>query len=659
MSRTTLIDCQPRRPDGTVETLRLVDRSPRAAAYLGAQWLPHVVVLPAFEMAIGFDGQRFGAQPSPQIGALAFALAPEIRSCAGWVWRDAAVTIRQADWPLGGSNPADGAFATVWTGNAAAISVDAGVARVELIDKGQLLRVPAAPLRFGSSGIALLDAAAAARDRQAGAVVPVAFGRVFTLPGLLVDRLNNVWLFAAQPAASVQAFYDGGVPFALGTARASLAALQANAPAGGTVDWCLNAGGLLLARPADRPVYPFTCDATFGSAALGDITAAVVSGRLPFRAGVVAALNGLGLGDCGLYIDDEATVAEALDRLLAGLGIFWKVRADGTVDARRVAWGTPAASFAAWQRHAPSRQQIILPTARRQLGWAANNRVHGEGELARILLATDLAYADGTPIEALKPAEPDADVTATATPSLDALPGLSLQADHLGVLSAGQLPKTVQATRRRGTENVSATTAWSLEVVNCSASISAAGLISITEVSATGRITVISERDGVELRGSFDVVVQRAPPPASGGSGGTTASTSSFTSPPGGSVWTDVTGDLTITIGSGGQASLAAPLEFFPNITFPANGFYTYPAELRWRRETSPGVWATVGTAAIQTSEAAVDMDLGSIIASWNGAITCNRTATGLTAGSTQKFRLQARAAQSNFLFGTASATGS
>ena len=412
MSRVTLIECQPRRPDGTVETLRLVDRSPRAAAYLDEQWLPLVTELPAFEMAIGFDGQRFGAAPTPQIGALAFALAPEIRAAAGWVWRDAPVTIRQADWPVDGSNPPDGAFTLTSVCNASAFSSGEGVARVELIDKGQLLRVPVAPLRFGSTGIALLDAAAAARDRQAGQVVPIAFGRVLNLPGLLVDRANNIWLFAARPAASVQAFYDGGVPFTLGSARANLAALQGTAPAAGTVDWCLNAGGLLLARPADRPVYPFTCDATFGSAALGDIATAIVGGRLAFRAGVIAALNGLGLGDCGLYIDDETTVAEALDRLLAGLGRAWMVRTDGTVDVVTVQWDSPAASFAAHQRHAPRRLQTILPTGRRQLGYARNNRVHGESEIARILLATDLTYADGTPIEALKPAQAGANLTA-------------------------------------------------------------------------------------------------------------------------------------------------------------------------------------------------------------------------------------------------------
>jgi hypothetical protein len=904
VSRTTLIECQPRLPDGTVMTLRLVDRSPRAAAYLGAQWLPHVVELPAFETAVGFDGDRFGAAPAPQIGALAFALAPEIRAAAGWVWRDAPVTIRQADWPIDGSNPADAAFAITFTATASQISVDDGVARVELIDRGQALRVPAAPMRFGASGIALLDAAAAARDRQSGTVVPVAFGRVLNLPGLLVDRVNNIWLFAAQapggPAAtSVEAIYEGGLAFTPGTARANLAALQASAPAAGTADWCLNAAGLLLARLPDRPVYPITCDATFGSAALGDVFAGIIGGRLPIWAGEPAALDALGLGECGLYIADETSVAAALDQLLAGLGLIWKVRSDGLVRAFRLQWDTPVLRAASHQRHAPRRLRTILPAGRRQLGYATNNRVHGDGEIARILLADSLAYADGTLIEALKPAQPGADVTAANTaaaiadqawaatngaqevvdnrlvpvganavtnsdftrelygfragtisntggfpvsaginlspdwsgqldvlfatvntggaawaagagayadavftrgrwnggtmadqrafglpckqgdrlfarsliarhrcdinffllifdkdgelveapfwsggrvggagggapssfdaiggsydvtnaaaasaalmwriqaagaadpflfmaqpmmgvlppgqtalppytsgpydpladltaesvPSLDALPGQVFQADHLGNISPGQLPRTVQATRRRGTVVVSASTSWSLEATNFTGSISAAGLLTITDVDGNGQARIISSRDGVELRTGFDVAVQRAAAPITGGGGsGTSASDSSFEQTADGLIWTDLTGDLTITTGSAGEASLGAPLEFFPNVTFPDTGGFTFGAGLRWRRQTSPGVWTVVGSEATETSVAVVERDSGMTIFTANGTITCNRTATGLGAGTSQTFRLQGRSADPTYFLGTASAVGS
>ena len=256
--------------------------------------------------------------------------------------------------------------------------------------------------------------------------------------------------------------------------------------------------------------------------------------------------------------------------------------------------------------------------------------------------------------------EPGADVTALASPSLDAMPGQVFQADYLGMLAAGQLPRNVQATRRRGADIVSDSTTWSIEAVNCTATISAAGLVSITAVGSTGRATVISVRDGVEMRTTFDVVVQRAAAPATGGSGGgTSVSVTSFTQSPTGSAWTDITGDLTVTTGTSGDVSLAAPLEFFPNISFPPNGFYTYGASLRWRRETSPGVWAVVGSDASETSEAFVERDIGVTIAQSNGSITCNRTATGLGAATTHKFRLQGSTVDATFFIGGASAVGS
>jgi hypothetical protein len=253
-----------------------------------------------------------------------------------------------------------------------------------------------------------------------------------------------------------------------------------------------------------------------------------------------------------------------------------------------------------------------------------------------------------------------ADVTADVVPSLASLSGTVFQADHLGVISAGQLPRTIQATRKRGNTDVSSSTSWSVSTSNCTASISSSGLISITAVTGTGQIEVISTRDGVVLTTSFDVVVQRAAPPSSGGGGGgTSANTSSFNVIPGGLVWTDATGDLTVTTGSGGQVSLAAPLEFFPNTSHPSFGFFDFNCFLRWRRESSPGVWEVVGADASATELAYVEMDNGNMVWSSNGTITCNRTATGLGASTSQKFRLQARGDVSNYLFGTASATGS
>jgi hypothetical protein len=435
VSRTILIECSPRRPaDGVVVPLRLVMKAVARANFLGVQWHPAVISVPAFESSLGFDGRNFGAAPSPQIGDLVFALTAATRAAASLVWANAAVTIRAAAWPAAGGDAADGDFVTIWRGQAEDIATSDGAARVRLLDNGQALRVPALAAKFGSSGDALLDSADAVKDRSADTRVPRAWGRLLSIPGLLVDRANGIWLFAGNAATSVQAFYDGGADFTPGAARASLAALQANPPAAGAVDYCLDAGGKFLARPWKAPIYPFAAAATFGSARVADIASSVVTGRtaVGFAAGTVAAFNGVMAADHGLYLDDDASVASVLDRLFAGVGGWWRLGSAGTITLGRWGWAAPALTIPAHRRHRPDRLRVLAPTRRRALGYARNDRVHTESEIARILLADDLAYADGTAIEDLKPAE----AGATFADNLVANAGLAVDTAQW-LLSAG------------------------------------------------------------------------------------------------------------------------------------------------------------------------------------------------------------------------------
>jgi hypothetical protein len=396
VSRVLLFECSPRRPsDGVVVPVRLAWKSPGPANHLGQQWEPVVESPPGFVSAIGFDGREFGASPLPQVGELSFALTDRTRSVAGLVWKNAAVVIRSAPWPAGGGNPVAGAFSTVWTGAADSIAAAGGLARVALVDAGQALRAPVLVQKFGSTGIAMLDSADAVRDRPADALVPAAWGRPLGVPATQIDRANGIWLFSGRPATAVAAFYDGGAAFTLGVARASLAALIANTPAAGAVDYCLDASGCFIARPWSPPTFPFTVDATFGGSRAADIASAIVSARggPAFTAGTVAAFNALQAADCGLYLDDETTIDKALDRIFLGLGAFWRLRAAGTINLRRVGFATPALTVAAHLRGSPERQRIIVPTGRRSLGYARNHKVHSEGDIAAIVQFDDVGGA--------------------------------------------------------------------------------------------------------------------------------------------------------------------------------------------------------------------------------------------------------------------------
>ena len=70
--------------------------------------------------------------------------------------------------------------------------------------------------------------------------------------------------FVAVDCGAIVNGWHGDAAFTMGVARASLAALRANVPAAGAVDYCLDAGGLMLARPWTTPVYPFTADMIVG-----------------------------------------------------------------------------------------------------------------------------------------------------------------------------------------------------------------------------------------------------------------------------------------------------------------------------------------------------------------------------------------------------------
>lgn len=69
----------------------------------------------------------------------------------------------------------------------------------------------------------------------------------------------------------------------------------------------------------------------------------------------------------------------------------------------------------------------------------------------------------------------------------------------------------------------------------------------------------------------------------------------------------------------------------------------TTNVEVQWQRRTAPGVWDAVGAVAAASPAPEVVDEGEGLFSAAPGSVTCNRTATGLTAGSAQTFRLVAR----------------
>jgi hypothetical protein len=259
-----------------------------------------------------------------------------------------------------------------------------------------------------------------------------------------------------------------------------------------------------------------------------------------------------------------------------------------------------------------------------------------------------LAITQGTDIGV----ENGADVTANneAAMTLPAAPVFN--ADFTGTITT-TMPRVVRCYRFRGSSDVSSSTTWSVTPTGCSATIDSTGSISISAVTATGKIVVTSVRDGKTLTDEFAVIKNTAAPPVSGGGGGggggggtasdTTIASTSSTSYGGANA-----GPMTVTAQAGGVVSLSAPL------TFSTSGSGGSAAG-KWQWRVVGGSWADVAS-EIGSATPAVTSEPES------GYIEVNQSKTGLTSGTDYEFQLLLRRSGGSGTFsfsGTASAVAS
>ncbi len=243
---------------------------------------------------------------------------------------------------------------------------------------------------------------------------------------------------------------------------------------------------------------------------------------------------------------------------------------------------------------------------------------------------------------------------------------IEIAADHTGAVLAGQLPASAHYTARVGIGTVTGA-AWSRTVISGGATCSidaSTGALTVTAIAgATSRVAIDCAYLGVQQRLLIDVVRVNAPPPASGGggSGGTTSSKSTFAAITGG--WATVATLDPVTVGSGGEVALSAPLTVTIFASAPDGG---RDIEVRWRRETAPSTWETVDDTTVASAPPAYSINEGSdfepAYVAYPGAVSSGTTVTGLTPSSQQTFHLQARQtggfADTRYLTGTATATG-
>jgi hypothetical protein len=264
--------------------------------------------------------------------------------------------------------------------------------------------------------------------------------------------------------------------------------------------------------------------------------------------------------------------------------------------------------------------------------------------------------------------EDNADVTANAVPSLDQVAPVAFAADYLGVLSAGQLPKTISVIRRRGGVDVSSTTTWSIisqTGITGTVTISSSGIVTIptgATIALSATIEVRSVRDGTTLDARIGVTRNDAAPPSTGSGGGTTVSDSTFNSVSGTS-FVAISDLMTVKTGTSGQIQFSAALTTTCTAATPAITDPNSNVEMKWQYRTVGGSFADVASAVNSDPDPLVYQESG-IWFSEDGFVNSSPTKTGLSASTNYEVQLFARRTSSTptkdvFFIGTASAVGS
>jgi len=416
MAFVVLLQAQPRLPSsGALTTVRVAGGGSRAYDQLGfTDWRAGIATRPRFTTAIDFDkgGPTGGAIPQTTGIRIAPSDKAYFSALSNVVWPGARVSIATGD-----DEGLAISYPLLLQGTVAASVTSGAAITLTIADLSADLNKLAVPNTFaGTGGLEGVDAATGRVKRRT-------FGVVFNVEGRVLDNANNVYEFG-DPNFGVSSFdmlKDKGQagPMTVlawqGSALATLNALKAAtvASGGGVV-----APSISCAKWWTVPAGPLTADMTYnpGSgtqpAQLAATFAAQFSTDMTF-ANIAEAAGWINYAS-GVHIDDaNETAASVLDRLLLPVFIVWVLRADGGLVFRRVSFDNPIATL----RAETVNREVVFPALKtRKLGFQRNYRIHSESEISATLLAAkDIAYADGTPIETLKPAEAGANVTEART----------------------------------------------------------------------------------------------------------------------------------------------------------------------------------------------------------------------------------------------------
>lgn len=402
MTRVALITVAPRNPaTAATTTLRLAGGGNlKPYDYGGNKYRAGLAALPRFKAELGFDETGWTGWTQPSAGDIPWmpSTKADLSAFAAYYWPKAAITVQEGD-------EATGAFTTRLAGKVADAPIKDHQLVISVADLAADLAKPLVTARFfGTGGV---EGGAEAKGRAKRRT----FGRAFNIEARVLLKADNVYELGDLnfPWQSIDVIRDIGRDEApphttiawQGSVAATLEALRTSTPA---------AQGTGVAAPSiacikwwTQPAGPLTAD-VHGEVGAGYVeTAPSIAERiLAAVAGPAvtntAAANALRAYACGIHVDEDESVASALDRLLLPVSLLWPLDPAGTVTLREISFAAPVETL---RSDNPERVRTLPPVKTRRVGYQRAYRTHSDGELATILTEAGASFVQATPPAAL------------------------------------------------------------------------------------------------------------------------------------------------------------------------------------------------------------------------------------------------------------------
>jgi hypothetical protein len=176
-----------------------------------------------------------------------------------------------------------------------------------------------------------------------GNVKPLCFGECLNVTAIPVNTVLNIYQVHDGEIFAVDNVYDNGVALTFDDDYEDLTALQSASISGGYFGTCLALG---LFRTGGTPSGRITADVkgeAFGSyvVSVSLIILKILLGyggllETDIDEPAFTALEGLNSSTVGIYIDDEISIGEVLDKLVTSIGSYWTTTDDGLFTVGRL-----------------------------------------------------------------------------------------------------------------------------------------------------------------------------------------------------------------------------------------------------------------------------------------------------------------------------------